>query len=268
MKFFYTTLLFCFITTVTFSQNKNRVEISGQIISDSTNLEAITVFNLISKIGTTTDKEGKFVIDVSENDILQISAIQFQEVKITIDENIIRTKEMTIVLVEELNQLNEVLIFSSDLSGILNGDIEGTTILRPNYDALYFGIENKEEFLFAEDFTTKIENSAEYGTTFRNGVDFVGLAAGLVGLIKKSISKPKSKSNNFEREVVYKHISDAYSNEYLTDNLNIETTEVTSFIIFVEENGFDISLLKKENEFLFLEFMNQQKIAYQKSKND
>ena len=64
------------------AQDIQRVEISGKIIVDSPDVEGVTVFNATSNKGTITDAEGKFSILVALNDRLQISALQFEILKL------------------------------------------------------------------------------------------------------------------------------------------------------------------------------------------
>ena len=124
------TLLFSSFFTIS-AQDVERIEISGKIVVDSNDLEGITVYNSSSNKGTVTDENGKFLLNVALNDIVEFRALQFQDFTVTIDENIIKSKKMTVFLVEKVNKLDEVVILPYDLTGNLAVDIESVRTFNP-----------------------------------------------------------------------------------------------------------------------------------------
>lgn len=266
MKFKYIAYIFFIFCTISFSQNKERIEISGQIIADSLDVEGVTIFNTTASNGSISDIEGKFTIKVYLNDILEISALQFQKIKVTIDENILKSKAVTIVLIEQVNELNEVVILPFGLSGNLKEDIANAKVLNPNYDALYFGLANLDEFEFLDDYKTEIQNSILTDGKFYNGVDVVSL----VSLLAKPFFKSKKdRKNKIKSQTLLAQtkITNVYSEEYLKITLNISEKDIKPFIYYVEENGYDKTILLDEKEFEFIDYMIKQYAAYQKSEN-
>ncbi len=143
-----TTLLYLFLLSPVFfvmAQNSDRIEVSGKIVVDSDDLEGITVFNTSAKKGVITDENGLFKLDVALNDIIEFRALQFQNFTVTIDENIIKSKKMTVFLVEKINKLDEILILPYDLTGNLLVDIESVKTFNPDLDAIYFGLANMND---------------------------------------------------------------------------------------------------------------------------
>ncbi|HYG38059.1 MAG TPA: TonB-dependent receptor [Cytophagales bacterium] len=94
------------INLVTLAQGK--IKITGKITSE-VEKEAIPGANVIVKgttIGTTTDIDGNYALEVGENDILIISYIGFQQEEIPVEGRSV----IDVVLVEDLTQLGEVVV--------------------------------------------------------------------------------------------------------------------------------------------------------------
>ncbi|MBO3099518.1 carboxypeptidase-like regulatory domain-containing protein [Gelidibacter pelagius] len=254
-----TALLYLFLISPFFlltAQNINRVEISGKIVVDSDDLEGITVYNTSAKKGVLTDENGLFKISVAVNDIIEFRALQFQDFTVTIDDNIIKTKRMTVFLVEKINRLDEVVILPYDLSGNLLVDIESVKTFNPDLDAIYFGLANMNEYEFPDDYKSKVVNVAMPGTGnhIPYGLDVIGI----VDLFLRPIFKSK-KNKDIEvmgPEDSYKAFTDLYSTKFLVENFNIPENKVNDFVDYVEDQGVDFSLLNSGNEFHFLEFIS------------
>lgn len=265
MKIKYITLIFVFISSISFSQNKNRIEISGKIITNTLDVEGVTIFNKTGSIGAISNIEGKFTINAHLNDVLEISAIQFQKITLTVSEDVMKTKVLTVVLVEQVNKLDQVVILPYGLTGSLNEDIANAKILIPNYDALYFGLANSDEFEFADDFKTGVTPSSNLlqKGRFHNGIDVIGLVNVLTNkkLLKKK-NKQKIRTNNQSSRIIKK-----YSENYLKDRLSLSGKDVKSLLYFVQDHDFDTALLEDKNEFKFLDYMIKQREIFQLNPN-
>ena len=123
-------ILLIFSNALLLSQNTERLEVKGVILSDNNDVENVTIYNTSSNKGTITDNKGAFVIKVALNDIIEISALQFQTVSITIDVETIKSKQLKIHLVEQVNQLDAVLL-SSGLTGNIETDILDVKVVKP-----------------------------------------------------------------------------------------------------------------------------------------
>ena len=109
------------------AQTNNRVEVSGKIIVEGSDISGITVFNTPSNSGTITDEKGEFKLKVTLNDNIEVSALQYQNISFKVNEAIIKSKKIKLFLIEEINRLDEVIVFTKGLSGNLNTDLEATT---------------------------------------------------------------------------------------------------------------------------------------------
>lgn len=271
MKQFYLAVLMLFSVCFAFSQTKNRVEVTGKIIVESNDKEGVTVFNTSSNKGTITNTEGTFTIAVKLNDIVEVSALQFEKFTVHIDEKIMQSQQMTVFLVEEINKLDEVVILPYDLSGNLTVDMESVKTFNPDLDAIYFGVNDISVYEFSDDYRSGVKNSV-----MPNGVDNIfGVDIfQAVGLLADLIFPPKEKPKpvNYKRDLFSedysKTLKDYYSIEFITETFNIPENQVDDFIVFTVENNLEFTLYNQGKELEFLELIKQQSDAFLKTKRD
>lgn len=244
------------------SQNVKRIEISGKIVVNADDLEGITVYNTSAKKGTFTDENGHFKLKVALNDKIEVRALSFQDFSITIDENIIKSRKMTVFLVEEVNKLDEVVILPYDLTGNLTVDINSVKTYNPKMDAIYFGIANMNDYEFTDDFKSQVINIAMRSPD--NDIKYGLNVVGIVNQFLRPIFKKDKKSERVEvmGEEAEHDLSAIYSAKFLNENFNIPLERVDEFIAYVEAEGVDYSLLKAGKELQFLEFINKKSIAF------
>ena len=263
-------LFLCLSATVlSFSQDIKRVEISGKIVVNSEDLENVTIFNTSSNKGTLTDEAGKFKIEVALFDVLEVRALQFQDFKVTIDKNIIDSKKVTVFLVEKINKLNEVVILPYDLTGNLVADMESVRTFNPNLDAIYFGILDITAYEFPDDNKSEVYNIAvrDPANNIQYPRDFVAMAGLLLKPRFKSKKTKQTDKISELSEVSKTGLSDYYSTRYIVDNFKIPEDKVEEFVIYVESNGLDYSLLQNGKELEFLEFLTQKSKEFLKSES-
>ena len=254
-------LLFLFLSVsfFSFSQSIERVEISGRIIANESDVENVTVFNTSSNNGVITTENGVFKIKVAINDVLEISALQFEKSTITITEDIVETKKLTVFVVERVNKLNEILILPYDLSGNLTVDIESVETFNPDLDAIYFGLANIDDYQFADDSQSAVENIAMPRPHIRYGMDFKIILGELFRTIFPK--KPKSNSAKSPSENYYspenKSLSDVYAHAFISQSFNIPEDKINAFLAYVEADDFDTNLLNEGKEVMLIEHLVQ-----------
>ncbi len=266
MKTIYLALIFfAFSFTIIQAQETKRVEVIGRIIVKNPDVEGVTVYNTSSNRGTITDDEGRFKIKVALNDRIEISALQFKDFKIIIDSEIIKSKALTVFLIEEVNKLPEIILLPYGLSGDLPTDVANTNTVNPDLDALYFGLDNLDKIDFTADYLSGIRNTAMNDNTLYYSAD----AIKIIGLLFKPIFNSKNKKNkDFDNIATEKEITKKYSNEYLMERLNIPKTQIVEFVYFVEDSGLDKGLLKNGRELEFLDYLIKRSKEFQSIKND
>ncbi|MBU2950310.1 carboxypeptidase-like regulatory domain-containing protein [Tamlana agarivorans] len=248
------------------SQNINRIEVSGKIIVEGGELSGITVYNKTAKVGTITDDNGEFNLQVTLNDVVNVSALQYQNISFEVNEAILKSKRMKLFLIEEINKLEEVIVAKGGLTGNLEVDLKEATPFKPQMDALYFGVKHNMEHEFKPDSKTKVEN---LGQNYQqqhmiNGLNIVNVVDQLLLPIFRSSVPNKKKAG--VPEVPIESIKHYFGAQFLVDNFNIPEHRVDEFIQFVERDAFDYDLLNYGNEMEFLEFLNQKSIAFLNSK--
>jgi hypothetical protein len=254
--------LFTQITQI-YSQELERVNIAGTIIVNSLDLEGVTVYNAISNTGTVTDKKGQFVIGAALNDKLIISALQFQNFEITINQDIMDSQTLIAVLVEEVNKLPEVVILPYGLTGNVSTDIARIKTVNPNLDVLYFGLDNLDKFNFTDDYLSGVRNVAIPD----NRMYFTADALKIIDLLSQSFLNPVNK-NKASEWASDRDILEKYSMKYLVEKLSISEKNIIEFIYFVEDYGLKRSLLKDEQELQFINFLVKRREEFQANKND
>jgi hypothetical protein len=142
--------LFLLVSFYSFSQNNNDKFIEGIVYNDNSySIEGVHVLNITSNEATITNSKGNFKILVKLNDELIFSAIQFKRNKITINQEIFDSLSIIVYLEEYVNELDEVILNSSGLSGSLMNDLQNTGIVKDlNFDDIgipgYTGIRKED----------------------------------------------------------------------------------------------------------------------------
>jgi len=254
--------LVCLISSFAFSQDFQRLNVEGKIIVESSELSGITIFNASSNTGTITNDKGEFSIAVRLNDVIEVSALQFQNITFKVNEAIMGSKRMKVFLILEINKLDEIILLPEQLSGDLKTDMEVAKPFSPRLDALYYGIKHRDEFEFADDYSTKTANTALNGAYLPmvNGLNVINVVDQL--LLPLFRSKVANKKEKGIPEVPIEAVKYYFGSEFLVDNFNIPEHRVEEFIHYVERNNFDYTLLNAGKEMAFLELLNAKSLAF------
>ncbi|TYB79274.1 hypothetical protein [Bizionia myxarmorum] len=242
-----------------FSQTTKRVEVEGKIIA-SNDVEGVAIFNKSSKKGTIASVDGDFTIEVGLNDILEISALQYEPRTVTINQDVMDSKKLRLFLVESLTTLSEVLLLPSKLTGDLLVDIKNAEVQK----AIIMSFGNLSNFEFPEDAFTKPINTVTNQGDFYNGINVASIL-GINKWVNKPLKKDTIKNLDENRPL---DLSDIYSPKYINETYNIPLNRVEAFFAFVTENGFKASLLGKKNEMKRMEFLKTQSNLFLKAEND
>lgn len=261
--------LVCLITlSSVWSQTNQRIDISGIILSENQDIEGVTIFNTSSNQGTITNEKGEFNIKVSLNDRIEISALQFNPITLTVNEEVISSKQIKIYLIEKINQLDAVLL-TSGLIGNMAVDIDNVKTVR-NIDVEIGdrdkAFEYNDDKAFDNQVVSNNLNSITRKGEFYNGVDFVQLAGGIYSLLVK----PKNKFSKEKPELLNnkpKTVTDVFSHEYIIKNFNIPEEKLTAFIGFLESKEMNQELFISENELKLIDYVMLQSNLF-KEEND
>jgi hypothetical protein len=253
-------LLFSFYALIAFGQDRERIAINGKIIVQSEDKEGVAVYNTSSNKGTATDKDGYFKISVSVNDVVQFGALQFQDFTVVISEKIINSRRLTVILVEEVNKLDEVVLLPFDLTGNFNTDLENVRTYNVSLDDVYFGLDHIDDFEFSADYKTEAKNVAfnEYNPSVENMLNVVNIAGFLLKqVVGVDLGKSKTGKEKQLNKTPFKQALDAYSINYIHSNFDIPLDQVEAFIDYVEKEGVEEGLFEKNKEMQLLERVSQ-----------
>lgn len=126
MKLRVTNLLFFILVAMKCFSQENTVNISGKLFSFQNTVSNVHIINLTTKHGTISNNNGEFEINVSKNDTLLISSIQYERIKLVITKQHFTSKKIEIYLKPHITNLYEV--FLHGLTGKLGIDINATPI--------------------------------------------------------------------------------------------------------------------------------------------
>lgn len=248
-------LPFVFLSFVANSQSIHRVEVKGVILSNTNDVEAVTVYNKSSNKGTITNVKGEFTIKVAKNDIIEISALQFQILNITIDAEVIKSKQLKIQLVDQVNRLDAVML-TSGLIGILGEDIANVKTVKPivldmgnmDVDFEYNDIKAFDQEVVQDHLTSIITPDARKYTP-----DLLKIFK----LFTKSKVNQSLKKDLFvdKQEVKRNDLLDVYTHDYIEETFNISSDNIEAFIAYVETNGIKQEFFKPENEVQLIEYL-------------
>lgn len=262
-------LLFIVSSPVLLAQDIERTKVLGKIhVPQGEDAEGISVYNISSQKGIITDTNGSFEIEVTENDRVQISALQYQSFTVMVDRGVIERKIMNIFLNPAVNQLEEVVVRPYDLSGNINVDVKKipTYSVAKDWDMSYGALEYGYEFK-PDDKTGISGNAAEealHSEGLKNGADVLAIMGGVAQLLfprGKKISVAETERN---KALVSNNIQQRFSKHFITDNFDIPEDKAVDFLFYAQENGLDQNLLKSQNEMELMEFLSKKSKEYKK----
>ncbi len=242
------TLLFAlFFSLSMLGQKSNRVLISGSVENKENEVEGISIFNESSSLGTITNEEGKFTIDVQEDDVLLFSAVQFQKFKVVIDKGVIKEKKLRVFMNEIVTVLEEVIVRPYDLTGNVRVDVARIKVQLPEMDSKILSEKTYESFDFKPDFLSPVVNIAADVPNYSNGTDMANIFR-TVFLKRKEDKRNQPKTLDTE-------IRKIYSNEFFQQNLDIPEEEITPFISYCENQGLTYDLIEDKNQLKLIDFL-------------
>lgn len=259
--------VFC-ISFFAFSQDIKRENVNGKIVVEGSDIEGITIYNASSNTGAVTNKNGEFIIAVALNDLLEIRALEYQNIDVSVNKAILESKRINIFLIEEMNILDEVIVTTKVLTGNIITDVNNVETFSPKLNAIYFGIKNTDAYELGDDNRSQIKNldMNTQGQTMVNGLNVVNVVDQL--LIPLFRSEVKDKKAAGVPEVPVKTIKYYLGSSFLVENFDIPEHRVEEFIRYVEDETFDFDLLNYGHELEFLDLLSKKSKTFLNTKSD
>lgn len=265
MKLFLSLTAFFVFLSYGMAQNDSRIEISGKVIVDSNDVEGLTVTNITSNRIAVTDFEGEFSINVTLNDKIKISALQYNSILIIVTKEILKSKQLTVFLDEHVTALDEVVILPFTLTGDLETDLTKVRTFNPKFETIYFGDALSDENQYTDIQYQEVENTILRQGRFYNGVDLVKITNWLV---KPLFGLGNVSKNTNNKNSNYAVLRDAYTKDFISTNFNIPEDQVSDFIAFAEANNTDMSLYEKGKDIELIQYLVEQSKLYLKTQID
>tara|TARA_R110001583_G_scaffold10179_4_gene47335 strand:+ start:350 stop:1102 length:753 start_codon:yes stop_codon:yes gene_type:complete len=239
--------IFLFLFCLKIGAQENRVELIGIVKQDSILLNDINIINKTTNTGTSTNKDGRFIINAKEGDSLLISSIIHKNRTLKISNAHITSKFIIVYLESEFNELDEIFLSQKYFIDIGDVSIDRRTILDEKE-----GPKNKPPSV--DKYTDP------YGISF---VSIYNALTKKARLKRKEIKLENEKNRILKNDFPTKIIS-LYGIPFFTKTLQIPKDEIYIFLDFSQEKGL-LELFNK-NEFLIKDFLIKQAINFNEIK--
>lgn len=229
-KVLFTALLF--VTISVFSQEPKAndtlavnfdktVLLKGQVINylKRNILVGAHLFNLNSVIGTITDDEGNFELATKVNDTVYISYLGFQSIKLKITNDLLKGNELVIELHEKTEQIDEVVVKSHKLIGVL--EIDAKNVPKDKYARIHING-------LPQTYEVGRKSSSNYGYSpvdaFFKPIDFV---YNLFGKKPKQLKKIKKlRDDDNLRDM----LEEKFNRELMMEYLDMDAAELNDLL--------------------------------------
>jgi len=253
---------FLIFSTTVFSQDLPRTFIRGIVVSDSLEVENITIDNITAKKVTTTDGKGNFSLMVKEKDTLVFSGVSFKSSVLIITYSHLAEEVLKIKLKVKVNELEELIVRPYTLTGNLETDTKKLKVktIELNLGGMSFSDPSPKD--------NKVDNALKNvmpGTGNQyNGVDFVALGK----MIGKAVFKPKPKPKKIEfisDKIFSEAVKEKFNASFFTQTLKLKPEEVDLFLAFCDDTSPETrSLLNPRKEFELIDFLLKKSEEYLK----
>jgi len=250
---FHLTLVLLLSSGFLFSQDIQEKIIEGYIRNNNNfSIEGIHVLNNSNGEATITNTDGRFKIKASLNDEIVFSGIQFARKKIILNKELFDSVLLNVWLDEFVNELDEVIVNSSGLSGNILDDLRNSGI-SDQYNVDDFGIPG-----FKGVRKERILTDQEVLTMFL----LMPLTGGMdVDFIYKSISgyyDMKRKEIKYISEIkLTDRIITFYGKKYFIDEFNLEESSIHDFVSSAVQNYPLNENFKAGNHSIVLEYLKK-----------
>jgi len=252
------TTLFCLfaLSLTSFSQSQS-VQITGTVTSFQKKLTNIHILNYRDGMGTVTNEEGKFLLQVQLGDTLLISSIQYKRIKVSIHKNHIDSKQINIHLIQAVNVLDELTLH--ELSGSLNKDIANTPAdsIQKSFKLTFDKSILSKPFKPDDMEKSKPPNAQRLADPIQmNGVGgavgFRNYALEREQRLKRTLNSKK----NFPAVLIKK-----FSLTFFTVNLNLPEEKIHHFVSFCDDRDL-ITHFNKGNYLTLIEILLEERKNY------
>ncbi|WP_282049737.1 hypothetical protein [Maribacter aquivivus] len=223
----------------------NSTLIKGKVSSTKNDVSNVLIVNLNSKKSTITDSLGIFSIEVKLKDSVRITAVQYLPKEIAISESHINSSLITIQLIDNVIDLNEVTVTPYNLTGEIDRDIDRLQI-EPTVTSYSLGLQNADVTKMTQ--SERLLQEADRGkyVSLQTIEDFgklneifsyaaISVKVNTHKIMNKVSGRTKSleemverdQNMNLEKEIIYK-----FSKQTIAENFDIPESNVNGFLTY------------------------------------
>ena len=244
-----TLLLVFLIFSITTTAQENTV-LKGQILADSLEGSSINIVNLTQETGTTNNSQGQFEIMVAGGDTLLFSSVQYEIREIVISKEILTTGYLEVSLDVSMNELEEVNISNTSLSGNLTTDVSNIETF--DQAAVGFALPSVPR-------PTSVERKIY--TASSTSFDLIlNMLNGRLKMLKKA-------AENIEYESLIDLGVEIFPTEFYLDYLRIPEDKIRLFVYYCGEDTRFKKLLIKKEALSLIEFYTEKATAFREMHN-
>jgi len=242
------------------------VEISGKVSFKNIGVENAHIVNISNRKNTISNTNGEFTIEASLKDTLEIRCLSFQFETIVISEKNIKNNSLVIELKKRVNELKEVSISSSGLSGDLEKDLQNIpyNVIDPSKKLgieVFQGEPQEKIPTVLETFGLKKPREIEDLDDITLLIKIDPLYKHISGYYKRLKDKRKfNEGTKTVENVLYFYGTDFFENHY-----NIKPEQIYNFMFFCleTEDNFVVDF-KNENYTELLEIIEKKALLFNK----
>ncbi|MGX7667083.1 carboxypeptidase-like regulatory domain-containing protein [Flavobacterium pedocola] len=244
------------------AQDVNRSLLRGKVVSDSLQVENITVRNSTSEKMTVTDKQGNFSLYAKEKDTLVFSGVAFKSSVLIVSHSHLVDEDLKIRLEVRINELDELIVRPYTLTGNLETDTKKIKVktIDLNLKAIDFSAVD----IKIDPVNTALRQAMGTPGNNFNGIDFAKLGQSLYKIIFKP--KPKEKRIEYVTEKIFSEaVKEKFTPSFFTGTLKLKPEEVDLFLAFCDETPLENrGLLNPKKEFELIDFLLKKSEEYLK----
>jgi len=199
-------------------QSRSEQLLHCKVVSDSASVEGINVINLVTEQTTVTDNNGEFRILAQLDDLLVLTAVNFEYKRKIIEEDDVKKSVIIIKMVPKITQLDEVIINEY-----------------PNITAESLGIIPKGQKTYTQ--AERKLHAAQSGP--------VDILANLISGRTKNLKKELAVSR---KELLLQKMEFLYDDKYYIETLQIAPDYIRAFQYFLVEEPEFVAALKAKNK--------------------
>ncbi len=221
-------LLYVFLTP-TFNFGQERV-IKGKVQNLNNDVANVLVVNLNSRQSTITDSLGLFHIKAKLKDSIRFTAVQYLTKEIIITDKMLLKNLLTVNLIENVINLNEVTVTPYNLIGKIDRDIKKLDV-KPTVTSSSLGLPNANIYVMTQ--SERLLFEADRGKyIYFYGMAMVINTHKIMNRVSGRTKSLKERVNRDENMELIREIITKFSKKTISESFNIPEVNLDGFFTY------------------------------------